>query len=99
VRQPRAELAAGRQPREELTAASGGARSGTAASGGAHGSGLAAWWSSGRRLLAEGARGGTVEGSAQLVLEDGSASEVAGARVDEEGGWDRDGASSGELGV
>jgi hypothetical protein len=58
---------------------------------------LAAWWSSGRQLLAEEARGGVVEGSAQPVLEDGSAPEVAGAQVDEEGGRDRDVPASGEL--
>jgi hypothetical protein len=38
-----------------------------------------------------------VEGSAQPVLEDGSAPEVAGAQVDEEGGRDRDVPASGEL--
>jgi hypothetical protein len=70
-RRPRAELAAGQQlrPRSSGAAASGEVRSGAAAwrRGGAHG-GLAAWWSSGRWLLAEEARGGTVEGSAESVL-------------------------------
>jgi hypothetical protein len=91
-RKPRAELAAGWQPWEELATAAAWRR------GGAR-DGLAAWWSSGRRLLAEEARGDTVEGSAQSVLEDGSAPEVAAARVDEEGGRDRDVPGSGELGL